>query len=310
MTMPIAAPIHTYALECLICGATPDQVPDLHHGSDLNNLQAHMMEDHGFTWDDWQTPDRMAKTETRRPDGAVVYVWTRTSDALPYMRAVQTAVETAPSGDTLYLDIASPSHACWDWHTDLVHLTDPAQGNSVTLCGLAVNGTDLPWFNRTQPYLAASDMCGACHDLAIGRQFARAVLTRIDAPLAESALDLAHAGIQPLAATRYAHALRRRLDSFTLVQEHGRRAQIALALGPDGARVVVAFPKAASTQPIAVALLPQPLCITPTSPLWISTEPDGRGWNRRADRDRRILWTGDAADQDAEDIIESIAACL
>ena len=42
MTMPIAAPIHTYALECLICGATPDQVPDLHHGSDLNNLQAHV----------------------------------------------------------------------------------------------------------------------------------------------------------------------------------------------------------------------------------------------------------------------------
>ncbi len=64
------------------------------------------------------------------------------------------------------------------------------------------------------------------------------------------------------------------------------------------------------SQPIAVALLPQPLCITPTSPLWISTEPDGRGWNRRADRDRQILWTGDAADQDAEDIIESIAACL
>lgn len=107
MTMPIAAPVHTYVLECLICGATPDQVPDLHHGSDLNNLQAHMMEDHGFTWDDWQTPDRMAKAETRRADGAVVYVWTRTSDALPYMRAVQTAVEAAPSGDTLYLDMGS-----------------------------------------------------------------------------------------------------------------------------------------------------------------------------------------------------------
>lgn len=66
-----------------------------------------MMEDHGFTWDDWQTPDRMAKARPAAPTSAVVYVWTRTSDALPYMRAVQTAVEAAPSGDTLYLDMGS-----------------------------------------------------------------------------------------------------------------------------------------------------------------------------------------------------------
>ena len=180
MTVPNADLAHSYALECLVCGTTPDQVPNLHHGSDLNNLQAHMMDEHGFTWDDWQTPDWVAKTEVRRADGAMIYVWTRTTDDLPFMRAAQT---TAPSGDTLYLDIASPSQACWDWRTNLVHLTDPAQGNSVTHCGLAVNGIDLPWFSRTQPYLAASDMCGACHDLAIGRQLARAVFARIDASL-------------------------------------------------------------------------------------------------------------------------------
>lgn len=309
MTVPNTAPVHTYALECLICGTTPDQVPDLHHGSDLNNLQAHIMHEHGFTWDDWQTPDRIAKTETRRADGAMIYVWTRVTDALPFMRAAQTAAHAAPAADTLYLDIASQSQACWDWRTDLVHLTDPAHDNSVTHCGLAVNGTDLPWFSRTQPYLAASDMCSACHDLAIGRQLARALLARIDTSLAEAALHLAQAGSHPLSAIRYAHALRQRLDGFALVQEHGRRAHIALALGPDGARVVVAFPKAAGRQPIAVALVPQPLRISPATPLWVSTEPGGRGWNRRADREH-TLWTGDAADQDAMDIIESVAACL
>lgn len=306
MTVPNADLAHTYALECLVCGTTPDQVPNLHHGSDLNNLQAHMMDEHGFTWDDWQTPDWVAKTEVRRADGAMIYVWTRTTDDLPFMRAAQT---TAPSGDTLYLDIASPSQACWDWRTNLVHLTDPAQGNSVTHCGLAVNGIDLPWFSRTQPYLAASDMCGACHDLAIGRQLARAVFARIDASLAEAALALAQAGSQPLSAIRYAHALRRRLDGFALVQEHGRRTHIALALGPDGARVVVAFPVATTRQPIAVALVPQPLRISPATPPWVSTDPGGHGWNRRADREH-TLWTDNAADQDAVDIIESVAACL
>jgi len=55
--------------------------------------------------------------------------------------------------------------------------------------------------------------------------------------------------------------------------------------------------------------VPQPLRISPATPLWVSTEPGGRGWNRRADREH-TLWTGDAADQDAMDIIESVAACL
>src|SRR5690242_9517041 len=96
--------IHAYTLECLICGAMPTEVPDI-HGSELNNLQAHMMSAHAFTWEDWQVPGGTLKTETRRADGALVYVWTRTSDDLPFMRAVQTAVDAAPSRDALYLDV-------------------------------------------------------------------------------------------------------------------------------------------------------------------------------------------------------------
>ena len=38
-------------------------------------------------------------------------------------------------------------------------------------------------------------------------------------------------------------------------------------------------------------------------------DPGGHGWNRRADREH-TLWTDNAADQDAVDIIESVAACL
>jgi hypothetical protein len=40
--------LHAFMLSCLICGATPNQMADRHGGSDLNNLQAHLMGEHGW----------------------------------------------------------------------------------------------------------------------------------------------------------------------------------------------------------------------------------------------------------------------
>lgn len=106
MTVPNADLAHSYALECLVCGTTPDQVPNLHHGSDLNNLQAHMMDEHGFTWDDWQTPDWVAKNlvfaSRRRHDLRL-----DAHDRRPPVHA-RGADHCPVLSDTLYLD--TPAH--------------------------------------------------------------------------------------------------------------------------------------------------------------------------------------------------------